>query len=1511
MTETDHSFFDNFSDHLQSTVGQQVEGLSQLKIENDKMNSNKNLSGETKTVANVLDAVDAGVQAFGLVTGAVDGVVESALVTALSGLGLKGMACLPVAIQLSPVLGIDIHFVNIPPSPAPVPMPHPYMGILLRPKDFLSAAILSLIPPPPEAPDVEDPDNPTEAEQQALNLNKAVNLAHTLLTMKLGNLGASVLIGGLPRVVAGTPTINIPHVPMGAGFHAVAAGIQKNKGHAYMGSLNVLADGDPLSGGGAHLHMNCCDVGIPSPHTAGQVAKHKEVPTGIPVYLPTGVINPIPMSKQVLTNPVPIPLNPISFFSGKIKSSFGRLFKKAKKKLSDKLHGIVNKHIQSDKLKDRLHTAICTVTGHPVDVADGTFFTDEEDFFLSGVIPFSWQRIYYSQSDYRGPLGYGWHHSYDMAIVVDEHSLTFRMSDGRPIAFVLPTADHPVLNIAEQMEARCTAEGEYYIWNRKEDLYYYFTKEEYKEQQLLSRIVDNNDFSIDFFYNRSGHLEKIIDSCKRTLRIENDSKGHITKIIAPHPEYQSKPEDNALTVAIYEYDTEGNLIKETNAAGDSMHFEYDNHLLTKEVWRTGLTWHFVYDGNKTGARCVHTWGDKDLYNHRLTFLEGKTIVTNSLGHDTTYYHKGGLVYKQVDAEGGEQHWRYDANNQLIAYTDQLGSTYFYDYDERGNTLRATDPEGGNTQTEYPHPILPLGHLPTKFKDLNGGVWRWKYDKRGNVITRINPEGAITTMEYQEGLLQTITDPLGNTTSLKYDKEHNITEVSDNRGNRSYFQYDKWGRCTAITNPKGAKQERTFDLLNRVIQVKDFDGNEIKLAYDPIDNLTYYRDNINEVSYSYKGMWKLGKRTDYRGTMKFDYNTEEQLTTIFNEKRERHYFELDKVGNVIEETNFAEKLRRYKRDLAGRVIEETLPSGKQRAYNYDKVGRVTKVEMVSGMRGSDEELSQFFEYYPSGKLARAVNINSELKFSYNNLGLLTKEYCNGEQITHSYNNLGQRISTESSKGANLQYEHDSFGQLSRMSVEQEGVQWESTHQYDSLGFELERHLPGKIRQTFKYDDIGRLIDQQTLTDYKIRHQRRYTWGVGNRLQQTNDSKFGTTHYNYDLVGHLQHATFGDRSQQWRKSDKTGNLFNTEDKQGIEYSKGNRLKKWHGWTFEYDDDGNLIEKYKGGRGWFSSKEERWQYKWDAFGMLKEVKRPDKQKVTFTYDALGRRLSKHFSRTTTHFLWSGNVPLHEWKETFEFNYSTGLYDLGTEHSPTTWIFEAGSFVPCGKITNGKHYSIITDHLGTPIEAYNQEGELIWEREQDLYGNSRQGFTKENFRCPFKYQGQYYDPEIELCYNRFRYYHPETGRYISEDPIGFLSGEPNFFAYVSDTNDEVDIFGLAPKNYTRKRKKYNIRDRGALSEHKGKQGVYIHFYKTPDGEKRVYIGQAQDLGKRPKQSHKEVESGKKGKDDDYQYTKVIVAKKKMSPEELNELEDTIIKENGGHKSDLNYNQRAAPGFG
>ena len=61
-----------------------------------------------------------------------------------------------------------------------------------------------------------------------------------------------------------------------------------------------------------------------------------------------------------------------------------------------------------------------------------------------------------------------------------------------------------------------------------------------------------------------------------------------------------------------------------------------------------------------------------------------------------------------------------------------------------------------------------------------------------------------------------------------------------------------------------------------------------------------------------------------------------------------------------------------------------------------------------------------------------------------------------------------------------------------------------------------------------------------------------------------------------------------------------------------------------------------------------------------------------------------------------------------------------------------------------------------------------------------------------PFKYQGLYEDTEAELYYNRFKYYDPNTGLFISQDPIGLASDEYNFYSYVHDTNNWIDPFGL-----------------------------------------------------------------------------------------------------------------------
>lgn len=66
------------------------------------------------------------------------------------------------------------------------------------------------------------------------------------------------------------------------------------------------------------------------------------------------------------------------------------------------------------------------------------------------------------------------------------------------------------------------------------------------------------------------------------------------------------------------------------------------------------------------------------------------------------------------------------------------------------------------------------------------------------------------------------------------------------------------------------------------------------------------------------------------------------------------------------------------------------------------------------------------------------------------------------------------------------------------------------------------------------------------------------------------------------------------------------------------------------------------------------------------------------------------------------------------------------------------------------------------------------------------------DRIRIPFLFQGQYYDHETELAYNRFRYYAPELGRYISEDMIRFASGTLALHNYVEDSNSWLDVLGL-----------------------------------------------------------------------------------------------------------------------
>jgi len=96
-----------------------------------------------------------------------------------------------------------------------------------------------------------------------------------------------------------------------------------------------------------------------------------------------------------------------------------------------------------------------------------------------------------------------------------------------------------------------------------------------------------------------------------------------------------------------------------------------------------------------------------------------------------------------------------------------------------------------------------------------------------------------------------------------------------------------------------------------------------------------------------------------------------------------------------------------------------------------------------------------------------------------------------------------------------------------------------------------------------------------------------------------------------------------------------------------------------------------------------------------------------------------------------------------------------------------------------------------------YDADGNKTWEAQLDIYGRVRTFAGRSLNRCNWRYQGQYFDAETGLGYNRFRYIDYDTGSYISQNPIRLAGGNPTIYGYVHDPNSWVDIFGLAVDDF------------------------------------------------------------------------------------------------------------------
>ena len=866
-----------------------------------------------------------------------------------------------------------------------------------------------------------------------------------------------------------------------------------------------------------------------------------------------------------------------------------------------------------------------------------------------------------------------------------------------------------------------------------------------------------------------------------------------------------------ITLVAYDYDSHGRLIEARDALEQPMTYQYDGFLLSKETDRVGLSFYFEYDGTDHTARCIHTWGDDGIYNHRLDYdaeLQ-RTVVTNSRGHQTiSLLERNGAVFKAVDPLGNEVQTVYNEFNQPQVELDELGLPTAYEYDERGNQTAVVTPDGSAVQVEYNERDLPVRAV-----DPLGSLWSWEYNSRGQLSRRVDSTGRETRFQYADRRLsRSLTLQQHNRIKLRHRRksgwrDHGRRRAESLAVRRTWPSHDR-------RRSGGKSATQNVDLLGRITQVAEPDGNLRSLAYDAAGNVLHAKDLQHDVRFTYQGMGRLATRREAGATVEFKYNTEEDLTGIVNEHGHAYRFDLDERGDVVREYGFDDIRRVYTRDDAGRAIRVERASGLITFYEYDPAGRVIGVKHSDGTEES-------FVYREDGELIEAENSSCAVKFERDSQGRILKEWQDDYWISSQYDEHGLRKEMRSCFGAIQKIDRNAMGDVTGMQYHDADkdpalVAWEARIERDQMGLEVERTLPGGVRSRWERDKLGRPVRHELLGGAQAARDVKYVWDANDRLKSIVDAHHGTTVFEHDDVGNLAAATYGDGVVDLRTPDAVGNLFRTKDRSDRKYGQAGEIlesRSDEGMTrYEYDAEGNLIRK--------STPQGEWLYTWNAAGMLDSVQRPDGERVEFEYDPLGRRISKTFRGQTTRWIWDGNNPLHEWVEggdasaepadamsaesssappaeaALVANPATGPPDDTAEDllpapiGVITWLFDPESFAPAAKLVGGERYSIVTDYLGTPTSMLDSTGHVVWNASISIYGHLR-NVQGDRHACPFRWPGQYEDEETGLYYNRFRYYEPEAGFYLSQDPLRLRAGT-KLYGYVRDPNTHLDPVGL-----------------------------------------------------------------------------------------------------------------------
>jgi RHS repeat-associated protein len=1017
-------------------------------------------------------------------------------------------------------------------------------------------------------------------------------------------------------------------------------------------------------------------------------------------------------------------------------------------------------------------------SGDPIDMATGEMVMSATDVRLPGILSLILER--HHRTGFRGGRWFGasWASTLDQRLIIDDQGVRLATADGMLLHYPVPQADHPVMPVEGPrwpLTWDGTATGPMTVWQPEAGLRLHFRPLPDVPAGVLpiAAITDRHTNRVDFAYDAAGLPTEVVHSGGYRVAVTT-TDGRITAL------HLASADDRPRLLA-FGY-TGRRLTSVTDSSGLPLTFGYDEAgRITHWQDRSDTRYAYTYDDQ---GRCVRTTGSNGILAYTYGYDDDArtTRATDSLGHTTTFtFNEARQLVRRTDHFGHATLWQWDRYDRLLSRTDPLGRTTRYAYNAEGRCTGITYPDASTASITYNEAGLPVSAT-----DPDGAHVSQRFDARGSLLATTDAAGATTSYAYDErGALTAVTDPLGATRAVRTDSAGLPIAVVDADGRESAYVRDAFGRVAEAQDAAGQVVRTGWSVEGRPLWRRRPDGTTELWEYDAEGDLISYRDPAGGAHRFETTHFNLpaariapdGSRLSYR------YDTELRLTEVRDDDGRTWSYAYDAVGNLVRESDFNGRCREYRYDAARQLTERVDAAGERVQYRRDSGGRVTRMVTPDG--------TSVFSYSPTGRMLRAENSAALVEFSYDEGGRLTAESCDGAMVASRYDAMGRRVARETPTGVESRWTYDDQHRPAKLRMAGGVIDFG----YDGGGREVTRRLAGGARLEQSWDPVGRVTAQALIrsSDERVLQERRYAYRPDGYPTEIAE-RVGTTHrFALDALGRI--------------TDSTPHDGRGPAAQGVQEAQGSRVIRSGRVHYTYDEQGRVATKT---RALLSGGRRRWRFRWDAEDRLRSVTGPDGSVAEYTYDALGRRTAKRLlpydggPEEITRFVWDGEVlaeQIHSGGTAKNPRESAITWEclLGESPRPAVQVHSRppsdAAHAPQEEVDR-RFLAVVTDVAGAPTELVGTDGEVVWRRTVTPWGRHNAPdtpATADGVDCPLRSPGRYHDDETGLDYNYHRYFDPETGRYLSPDPLGLAPG-PDDYADVTNQAVLADPLGLSP---------------------------------------------------------------------------------------------------------------------